>query len=129
MTAPRAEELQRRIVQSAQVLVVACLVAAVGNTGITIFLAHVWQLDGIIAVLLSLVTAYARVVIPRARAGDLEGAVRIAIRVMTVAVIVCSMLMAGTAGSLALTGFITALALAPGCCRSARSTGRCWRSR
>ncbi|MCY1013878.1 hypothetical protein OV079_51810 [Nannocystis pusilla] len=33
---------------------------------------------------------------------------------MTVAVIVCSMLMAGTAGSLALTGFITALALAPG---------------
>ncbi|MFZ6183633.1 response regulator [Nannocystis pusilla] len=114
MTAPRAAELQRRIVQSAQVLVVACLVAAAGNTGITIFLAHVWQLDGIIAVLLSLVAAYARVVIPRARAGDLEGAVRIAIRVMTVAVIVCSMLMAGTAGSLALTGFITALALAPG---------------
>ncbi|WP_434425030.1 response regulator [Nannocystis pusilla] len=114
MAAPRAEELQRRIVQSAQVMIVACLVAAAGNTGITIFLAHVWQLDGIIAVLLSLVTAYARVVIPRARAGDLEGAVRIAIRVMTVAVIVCSMLMAGTAGSLALTGFITALALAPG---------------
>ncbi|MCY1013877.1 hypothetical protein OV079_51805 [Nannocystis pusilla] len=64
MTAPRAAELQRRIVQSAQVLVVACLVAAAGNAGITIFLAHVWQLDGIIAVLLSLVAAYAGVVVP-----------------------------------------------------------------
>ncbi|MCY1056514.1 response regulator [Nannocystis sp. SCPEA4] len=114
MAAPRARELQRRIVQSAQVLIVACIIAAVGNTGITIFLDHVWQLDGIIVVLLSLVTVYARVVIPRARAGALDSAVRIAIRVMTVAVIVCSLLMGGTAMSLALTGFITALALAPG---------------
>ncbi|MBZ5712704.1 response regulator [Nannocystis pusilla] len=114
MAAPRARELQRRIVQSAQVLIVACIIAAVGNTGITIFLDHVWQLDGIIVVLLSLVTVYARVVIPRARAGALDSAVRIAIRVMTVAVIVCSLLMAATAMSLALTGFITALALAPG---------------